>query len=261
MRSVPFQLFAIEHAKSIAIRNRVPESTLTATSPPPKRSPPKPTFVVKSRKNPTNFSVPIQYEIVEVNSTTQLAEVDLTSDIDATADSTDRGDDEERPSAIEVIQINRRSTKVPRKILKEKLPKHRNVITSTKTEELLQIVAALQRNYFSLHSNIRKNNNLLDVHSSVRDFSIYMTFVEFNINMANVMKRMSKDKGVDELNRKSKLVDDVVAVEPVDGNNPSSTTTVNVSTKKNPKAQRSDNTRLMLLPETKEDINEKDLGE
>lgn len=168
-------------------------------------------------------SEPIQYEIVEVNSATKFAELDLTGYVATEVNSVN--------SLVESSSEDQRSNK------------------------LSQIANRLKKNYFKLHSKIKNNKNLLVVHRSVRDFSIYMILVDFQLEMANIVKRMSKE---DELNRKSKLIDEIVEQ---DGNNPCANTIVNASTKKNPKTQRSDNTRLMLLPETKEDINEKDLGE
>lgn len=123
----------------------------------------------------------------------------------------------------------------------------------TLLQKLYRIGDSLKENF-----EITNNNSLLAVYSSVQNFSIYMVLVEFDLKMANSNKRLSKD-GVEDLNRKSKLIDDIV--EQQDNNNPSSSTAINVATKKNPKTQRSDNTRLMLMPETKEDVNEKDLGE
>lgn len=278
--------------KSNVVQNSVQNSSqATATS---ETNPqPKPFFVVWQRSNSTDVSIPMQLEIVEVSSSTQL---DLAGHIDTKVNSEDSvtkssenqkynksdkqretteqqpqspiispftecnpnrsGDEQKRKNLVK--QINILSTNVARKTRRTLLPTNRNDTKPTVLKKLSQIVNCLNENYFQLHFETSKKNNLLAVHSLVRDFSIYMIFVECGLKMANVIKRMSKDGTGDESNNR-KLINDIV--EQQDINNPSTNTIANVSTKKNPKTQRSDNTRLMLLPETKEDINEKDSGE
>lgn len=129
--------------------------------------------------------------------------------------------------------------------------------------ELLQKLCRILQNfkrkicYFS--DKLTNNKLLLTVVNSIQTLNIYVSLLVINLEMASSLKRNTKDGG-DDLNRKSKCIDDV-AVENQDANNPCHNTVVNVATKRNPKAQRTDNTRLMLLPEAKEDINEKDSGE
>lgn len=248
------------------------------------KSLPKPIFVVRPKKDATDTSVPIQYEIVDVTS-----ELDSAGQTETKANSADSGTQsphegncdkskrqrkttDEQPKSLslsltltdlnpnnksgekcksknEVKRIRKVTTDVARKKISTK---SRNGATVTLLKKLCRIVYCLEEDYFKLHFTANNNNKLLAVQSSVRDFSVYMSFVERSLKMANVVKQAAKD-AVDELNR-SKPISDTVE-------QPDSSTVVNVSTKKNPKAQRSDNTRLMLIPETKVDINEKDLGE
>lgn len=262
------------------------------------KAPPKPIFIVKPRNSRDN-SVPIQYEVVEVNATARSTEsssdIDLTEHIKAKSESSTKAStgpkcNESRKqrkqdisksavtcffsdytaniSGVEQInsssgdhlenknsstQKSKHCSRVARKIVKKYIPISRNGIQLI-LKKLCRIVRC-----FEFHLNYTNNKYLLAVYNSIETFNIYLTLVKYYLKMANNVKRTSKDGG-DELNRRSKLIDDI-AVEHQDTNNPCSNPIVNVVTKKNPKAQRSDNTRLMLLRETKEDINEKDLGE
>lgn len=154
---------------------------------------------------------------------------------------------------------NKDCAKATRKIVKNHLQTKQHGIKYTLVKKLSRIDRCLKENSFKFQYNYTDNKLLLAVYNSIQTISIYMTLVEFNLKMANAFKRTNKEGG-DDLNRRVKLTEDVAA-ENQDINNPCSNTNVNVATKRNPKAQRSDNTRLMLLRETKEDINEKDLGE
>lgn len=261
----------------------------------------KPTFIVRPRNISTDASVPIQFEIVEVNSIAQFTELDLTGytevnltnsvvtaedcksdELQKQSESLEKEPDEKvtrcseinrnesaeqcvRENIVKNVEsedvnnpTNKRPTKAKSKTLKKHLPKKPDGIKTTVLQKLCRIVCGLKGNYFHLHFKLSNNNSLLAVHRSVLNFSIYMIFVEYNLRMANIIKRMGKDGG-DELKSKSKLIEDIAELQ--DSNNACSNIIVNVSTKKNPKTQRSDNTRLMLLPETKEEMNEKDLGE
>lgn len=164
-------------------------------------------------------------------------------------------DDSKRSESLgnkTTTQNNKNCVKGTRKIVK----KYSQINQSGILKKLTKIVHAFKENSFDLEFNYTNNKLLLAVYNSVQTISIYMSLVEFNLKMANVIKRTSKEAG-DDLNRRTKLSDDVVESQEI--HNPCNTS--NVVAKRNPKAQRGDNTRLMLLRETKEDINEKDLGE
>lgn len=247
---------------------------------------PKPIFIVKSR-NSIDASAPIQYEIVEVNSAELSCDINLDEQTDTklksqncSKTSTDSNIScKQRQSLVTSFfsefnpnksqeeqthcknlkktkfteEYNKYCSKKARKIVKKYLPINRkNGVKRMLLKKLYRIANCFKEKEFN-------NIHLLAVHNSIQTLNIYMTLVEFNIKMANSVKRTSKEGG-DDLNRRTKVVDEV-AVDQQEINNPGCHTSVNVVTKRNSKAQRSDNTRLMLLPEAKDDINEKDLGE
>lgn len=245
------------------VRCKSVENPAEANSSTKTKSIPKPFFVVKPRSN--HNSVPIQYEIVEVNPATEVnltvnkkrnknrrrirkSESKLACDII----------DENLGSENVVKQISELSSEEARETFRKCLPNNWTNIKPILLRKLYQVVSGSKENYFKFKSTTRNNKKLQTVHSSVLEFNIYMNLVEFNFQMSSIIKRMGKDGG-EEINRRSKLTEDIF--EQQDSNNACSNVIVNVPTKKNTKTQRSDNTRLMLLPETKEDTNEKDLGE
>ncbi|KAJ6646294.1 GON-4-like protein, partial [Pseudolycoriella hygida] len=240
------------------------------------KSRPQPIFLVKAKSDSKCSNVlPLQYEIVEVP-----GEPDTTARKVIAANSAS-GNDGSDSRSLELGQkvglpstskakrrdiencVSRLHSKNVAKQSETSDPIPKNSITpsssirNTLSRKLAQILSCTLENSITFNAENANNHHLLAVQSSVRNFIIYMNLVEFNLKMANINKKSNKEAGDETQNRKSKPVEDVA--EPQDSVNPCSSTSAPASTKKNPKTQRTDNTRLMLLPETREDTNEKDL--
>lgn len=281
----------VRNGNDFAVTNRLSNSQRT------KKSQPKPIFTVKPRNTADSSvgSVPLQYEIVEVNSSrsshvnsdectvvesqscdhTQIPRKDS---IPRSENSSSEGRKQSSRPIITILsneiisnklqqtenqdtlvnnkENKKKSSEVVRKISKTHLlTNQKNFKKQFLLTKLCKIVESFKKKHLQW-DNI-KGKKLLAVCCSIQAINIYVTLVKFNFKMANNnVKRVGKE-AVDELNRRSKFFEEI-AVEQQEINSP---TSINVASKRNPKTQRSDNTRLMLLPETKEDINEKDLGE